>query len=84
MDTPKPDPKLELIQQYLATRRRIRDIEKKALKKIGASPENGPTCSFCGAGAKDVPLVITNEGNARICSECVVQISRILKDKDDG
>jgi len=79
---PQSDPKLELIEQYLATKRRIRDIERKALRKIGSPSENGPTCSFCGADTKDVPVLITNEGNARICSECVVQISRMLTGKD--
>ena len=79
---PRHDSKQELIERYLETKRRIHGIEQNALAKVGSPTSETPTCSFCAASAKDVPLLIKNEGNVRICSECVLQISRILRDED--
>lgn len=76
------DETLQLIEQYLSTKRRIRDIERKAMKKLGSPVPDGPTCSFCGASAQDVQLLIPNQGTARICSECIVQISTIINAPD--
>jgi hypothetical protein len=75
------DERLSLIEQYLATKRRIRDIERKALSKLGSPRSEGPTCSFCGATAQDVPLLI-QAATARICSECIEGINGMLKGKD--
>ena len=78
----RDDAKLQVIEQYLATRRRIKEIERKALSKLGKPPASGPTCSFCGWAADDVLLVIQGPEDARICSECVQSISGMLKGND--
>ena len=73
------DAKLQVIEQYLATRHRIKDIERKALSKLGSPPPDGPTCSFCGWSAHDALLLIQGPTDARICSECVENIAGMLK-----
>jgi hypothetical protein len=78
----REDPKIQVIEQYLATRRRIKDIERKANAKLGTPPPNGPTCSFCGWSADDVHVLIQGPDNARICSECVEQLGGMLKADD--
>jgi hypothetical protein len=78
----RDDAKLQVIEKYLANRRRIKEIERKALSKLGNPPTSGPTCSFCGWAADDVLLVIQGPDNARICSECVQSISGMLKGDD--
>jgi len=78
----RDDGKLQVIEHYLATRRRIKEMERKALSKLGTSPASGPTCSFCGWAADDVRLIIQGPDNARICSECVQSISGMLKGND--
>ena len=78
----RDDPKIQVIEQYLATRRRIKDIERKANAKLGTPPPRGPTCSFCGWSADDVHVLIQGPDNARICSECVGQLGGMLKADD--
>jgi hypothetical protein len=56
------DERRKLIEQYLATRRRIGDIERKALKKVGADPEQAVACSFCGKSQGQVPMLIQGAG----------------------
>jgi ClpX C4-type zinc finger protein len=80
---PRDDPRVEVIEQYLATRRRIKEIERKGLAKLGAPAPSGPTCSFCGWSAYDVLVIIEGPNNARICSECIEKISGMLKGDDD-
>ncbi len=73
------DAKIQVIEQYLATRRRIKDIERQAQAKLGALVPNEPACSFCGWSADDTHVLIQGPGGARICSECVAQLNGMLK-----
>ena len=75
------DERRKLIEQYLATRRRIGDIERKALKKVGAAPEDGVACSFCGKSQGQVTMLIQGAGNAFICADCIKSVKGML---DEG
>jgi hypothetical protein len=77
------DPKVRVIEQYLATRRRIKEIERKGLAKLGAQAPSGPACSFCGWAADGVRVVIEGPNDARICSECIEKITGMLKGDED-
>ena len=69
----------------LAARRRIRWIDKKAVRKLGmteATPSKAE-CSFCGKTENEVSLLIQGDGTARICPECVVQIAERLQNPGD-
>jgi hypothetical protein len=77
------DPKVRMIEQYLATRRRIKEIERKGLRKLGAQAPRGPTCSFCGSAADEVRTIIEGPKDARICSECLEKITGMLKGDED-
>ena len=71
----------KLIEQYLATRRRIGEIEHKALKKLGAAPKGSATCSFCGKSQGEVTMLIQGAGDAFICSDCIKSVKGML---DEG
>jgi hypothetical protein len=76
--------RIRVIEQYLATRRRINDIERKARSKHGSPAPDGPACSFCGVSAGDAELLIQGPSDARICSECVEKLGGMLKDDRGG
>jgi hypothetical protein len=67
----------KLIQQYLATRRRIKGIERKALEKLGEPQGVSETCSFCGRAKNEVTMLIEGD-NAFICSDCVKSVGGML------
>jgi hypothetical protein len=75
------DERRKLIEQYLATKRRIGETERKALKKLGAEPGVGATCSFCGKSQDQVTMLIQGAGDALICSGCIRSVKGML---DDG
>jgi len=75
------DERRKLIEQYLATKRRIGEIERKALKKLGAAPEGGATCSFCGKSQDQVAMLIQGANDASICSDCIKSLKGML---DEG
>jgi hypothetical protein len=75
------DTRIQLIEQYLATRRRINAIERKAHAKLGSPVPTGLACSFCGWSADDARMLIQGPGEARICSECVENLSGMLHNK---
>ena len=72
------DERRKLIEQYLATRRRIGETERKALKKIGAGGEGGASCSFCGKSQDQVTMLIQGRDNALICSDCIKSVKGML------
>lgn len=75
---PNIDEMRELLQQYLSTRRRIADIERKALRKLG-TPAQGVLCSFCGTAESQVPLMVSGGDNTFICAVCIESFASILK-----
>lgn len=76
------DDKVRLANSYMATVRRIHEIEQTALKKIGAHRTNadGPVCSFCGKGGDQSALLVEGSESARICVDCLAKINEILLD----
>ena len=76
----RDDARIRGIEKFLATQRRIKDIESNALSKIGSLVPDDSACSFCGSSADDVHIVIRGSGDARICTECVEKLGNMLKD----
>lgn len=78
------DQKLRLLQEYILTRRRICEIERKAMSKLGeAALPNGPFCSFCSAAESEVEYLVRGVGDAYICQVCVQHITDTMR-VDDG
>ena len=75
------DERRKLIEQYLSTKRRIGETERKALKKLGAAHEGGATCSFCGKPQEQVSMLIQGANDAFICSDCIKSVKGML---DEG
>ena len=72
------DDKFAVIEQYLSTRRRIREIERNALAKIGTLVTGGNLCSFCGNTEEEVRILIQGIGEARICTACIKLVQSML------
>lgn len=61
-------------RQFEVTRKRIREIEAKALRKLRKQESTIPdqSCSFCGKSVNDVKRLIASEiKNVSICDECI-------------
>jgi len=75
----------EISQQFQKVRKRIRDIEHKALTKLGKK-EDGPLkyegaeCSFCSGFESDVELMVRLSKKHNICNECVVLIREVIEE----
>ena len=78
------DNKASVIEQFLSTRRRIREIEREALAKIGAKAPGGNLCSFCGITEEEARFLIQGNGEARICANCITEIQGSLNDASGG
>ena len=74
------DDRVSVIEQFLITRRRIREIERNALAKTGTPIPVGQMCSFCGTVEHEARSLIQGLGEARICVECVARIRNMLND----
>jgi len=74
---PSDEDRRKLIEQYLATRRGIKGIERKALQKLGSQPSSKVACSFCSRTSDEVPIIIEGD-KAFICSECVKSVGAML------
>jgi hypothetical protein len=74
------DEKVRSANRYLATVRRIHEIEQTALNKIGAHWTNadGPVCAFCGKGYDQSASLVEGTGSVRICVVCLTKINDIL------
>lgn len=69
--------------QFEVTRKRIREIEEKALKKLKEVKPQLPrqNCSFCGKSVNDVKKIFASENNkAFICNECIRTFGKLLGD----
>ena len=80
----KDNNKIALFEEYLSTRRRIREIERKALAKIGTAAQSGDICSFCSSNQDETQFLVRGHGEARICAECVANVRGILNDTSDN
>lgn len=74
-------------QLSIAMRKRIRDIERKALARLGgraAQPSaQGRQCTLCAQYESDVRLVALGETHA-VCAECIVLVKQIVDEDKDG
>ena len=75
-------------RQFDVTRQRIRDIERKALKKLGHDVpdvdfENERKCSFCGKYESEVVKMIEASSGACICNDCIEDCTRIIQNQHD-
>ncbi len=71
-------------RQFEVTRKRIKEIEEKALKKLRAKKEKQQiqNCSFCGKSIADVNKMIKSEINdTYICNECIKNCGDLLDDE---
>jgi hypothetical protein len=75
------DERRKLIEQYLATKRRIGETERRALKKVGVGGQSGAKCSFCGKSQDRATMLIQGAENAFICSDCIKSVKGLL---DEG
>jgi hypothetical protein len=74
------DDRVLVIEQFLSTHRRIREVEREALTKLGAKVPSGNQCSFCGRTKEEVCFLIQGIGDARICERCVAKVHNMLND----
>jgi hypothetical protein len=72
--------------EFIATRKRIREIERKALARMGervSEPtEQGKQCTLCARYESDVRLVTLGEAHA-VCAECIVLVKEIVDEDGD-
>ncbi len=75
----------EVGKQFDITRKRIKKIEEKALKKRKGIKEKKPpepTCSFCGKKKSEVEKLIQAHSGVTICNDCLKTYTDII-DKDE-
>jgi len=75
----------EVGNQFDVTRKRIKEIEEKALKKLRGLKKQEPrelTCSFCGKKKSEVSKLIQADSGVTICNECLKTCIDII-DKDE-
>jgi hypothetical protein len=74
-------------QMSIATRKRIRDIERKALARLGERvvqlSQQGRQYSLCAQYESDVRLVALGDTHA-VCAECIVLVKQIVDEDKDG
>ena len=74
-------------RQFVATRKAIREIERKALARIGEPvpqpSEQGRQCTLCGQYESDVRVIFLGDRQA-ICAECTVLVKEIVDEDRDG
>lgn len=87
IDLSTPESMKELGEQFQVTRRRIRDIERKALKKLNPDKEyvepEGPECSFCGRAENEVKGMVKHESSFNICRECIDLSLEIINSENE-
>lgn len=70
-------------RQFDVTRKRIKEIEEKALKKLRdkKEKEQNQNCSFCGKQINDVKRMIKSEiHNVYMCNECIKTCGDLIDD----
>jgi hypothetical protein len=74
------DKRRAAVREFVATRLRILQIERKALKKLHGEQPARPTCSFCGKREEEVSILVPGLDNAFVCDECVESLAGVLRD----
>ena len=74
----------DVYDQFEITRQRIRDIEKRALRKLktNQAPETPLKCSFCGKEKCEVKKLVESRTSpgVYICDECVRISLELIRD----
>jgi hypothetical protein len=78
------DKRRALIREGMATRLRILEIERKALKKRHGEQPPRPRCSFCSNREEEVFMLVPGLDGAFVCDECVELLATELKDAKGG
>ena len=73
------DKRKAFIREFVATRLRIAEIERKALKKRYGETPLRITCSFCGSREEEVFVLIPGLDDAHVCDECVGELNELLE-----
>lgn len=76
----------EVGKQFEITRKQIRAIEEKALRKIQRNSRKVPAepiCSFCGKSESEVKKLIKADSGVTICDECLQVFTEIINDPDN-
>jgi hypothetical protein len=77
--------RLEVLETLSETRRRIRTIEEKAIRRRREKNGERPTCSFCGGMPETVGLLCQSSLGPYICGACaqaVVERIDVEKQRD--
>ncbi len=71
--------------KFKELRTRIRNIEKKALRKFHPSKETvepgGIECSLCGVTENEVRVMAKHESGFSICNECIELCMQVVREK---
>jgi hypothetical protein len=78
------DKRRALIREGMATRLRILEIERKALKKHHGEQPLRPRCSFCSNREEEVFMLVPGLDGAFVCDECVALLAEELKNAKGG
>ena len=73
------DKRRAVIREFVATRLRIAEIQRKALSKRYGDAPSGTTCSFCGSREEEVFVLIPGLDDAYVCDECVGALNELLE-----
>jgi hypothetical protein len=67
--------------------KRIREIERRALKKLNPNnnqPEpKGPKCTFCGITENEVRIMAKHESGFNICNECIELCMQVIQEENE-
>ncbi len=66
--------------------KRIREIEKRALKKLKPNNDHpepkGPECTFCGITESEVKTMAKHESGFNICNECIELCVQVIHEEN--
>ncbi len=69
--------------KFMGTRKRIRDIENKAMRKLYPSKEipvpGGMECTLCGITENEVKVMAKHNSGFSICNECVELCMQVVR-----
>jgi hypothetical protein len=69
---------VETFEAFEQTRRRIRAIEEKALRKIRKERGERPHCSFCGGTPEQVGMLCESSLGPYICASCAQSVIELI------
>ena len=74
------------MDSFSETGKRIREIERKALRKLHPSKKyikpEGPVCSFCFKAENEVEAMAKFDSGINICNECIEMGMEIIRKEE--